>query len=260
MISYTKDGEEYIVTDNNSILGADDKAGVVVLMYMIANKVPGVYWFFIGEERGGLGSRHVASNIDNYEFMKGKKKVVSFDRRNYFSVITKQMGVQCCSNQFAQDLCDELNKSGLKLSLDPTGVFTDSANFIDIVPECTNISVGYFSEHTHQEMQNMTYLEKLCKASVACDWEGLKSYRKLAFEGESFKKYGKLAKQLKNTIFYNFDTMRDEDDKFIFELEVNDVSPEHLKSDLNKLQKALSNNKIESKLIFSKGRIKIELE
>jgi hypothetical protein len=260
LISYTKDGEEYIVTDNNSILGADDKAGVVVLMYMIANKVPGVYWFFIGEERGGLGSRHVVNNIDNYEFMKGKKKVVSFDRRNYFSVITKQMGVQCCSNQFAQDLCGELNKSGLKLSLDPTGVFTDSANFIEIVPECTNISVGYFSEHTHQEMQNMTYLEKLCKASVACDWEGLKSYRKLAFEGESFKKYGKLAKQLKSTTFYNFDTMRDEDDKFIFELEVNDVSPEHLKSDLNKLQKALLNNKIESKLIFSKGRIKIELE
>jgi hypothetical protein len=259
LISYIKDGEEYIVTDGNSILGADDKAGVTVMMYMIANKVPGVYWFFIGEERGGLGSRHVVNNIDNYEFMKGKTKVVSFDRRNYFSVITKQMGLQCCSNEFAQELCSELNKSGLQLNLDPTGVFTDSANFIEMVPECTNISVGYFSEHTHQEMQNMTYLEKLCKAAVACNWQGFKPHRKLFFEAESFKKYERLAKELKKVVFYNFDTLKSEDDKFIFELEVSDSSPEHLKSDLTKLEKVLKSNRIETKLIFSQGRIKIEL-
>ena len=45
---------------------------------------------------------------------------------------------------FGESLCKELNKSGMKLGLRSLGVFTDSANFIDVVPECTNISVGYF--------------------------------------------------------------------------------------------------------------------
>jgi len=260
LVSYTKGGEEFIVTDGTSILGADDKSGVTVMMYMIANNVPGVYWFFIGEERGGLGSRYVSDNIQKYPFMVGKTKCVSFDRRNYHSVITKQMGVQCCSNEFAQQICDEMSKSGLKLSLDPTGVFTDSANFIEQIPECTNISVGYFNEHTHQEMQNMTYLESLCKASVSCNWGGIKVYRKLDEESVSFQKYRILIKQLKKTVFYNYDVMRSEEDKFVFEIEVSDVNFEHLQTDLSKLQTVLTNNKIQTNLKFHGSKIKIELE
>jgi len=260
LVSYNKNGEEFIVTDGTSILGADDKSGVTVMMYMIANNVPGVYWFFIGEERGGLGSRHVSNNIQNYPFMSGKTKCVSFDRRNYYSVITKQMGVQCCSNEFAQQICDQMSKSGLKLSLDPTGVFTDSANFIEQINECTNISVGYFNEHTHQEMQNMTYLESLCKAAVSCDWSGIKVHRKLADESETFKKYPQLVKELKRTNFYNFDTMRTEDDKFIFEMEVSDNNFEHLKTDLMTLQSLLLKNKIQTNLKFSGDKIKIEID
>ena len=260
LISYVKNDEEFIVTDGNSILGADDKAGVTVMMYMIANNVPGVYWFFIGEERGGLGSRHVSNNIQNYPFMSGKKKCVSFDRRNYHSVITQQMGLQCCSNEFAQQICDQMGKSGLKLSIDPTGVFTDSANFIDQINECTNISVGYFNEHTHQEMQNMTYLESLCKAAVSCNWSELKVYRKLEEESEAFQKYRNVSRLLKKTVFYNYDVTRSENDKFVFELEVTDVNSEHLKSDLVKLQNILHQNKIETKLKFAGSKIKIELE
>ena len=158
LIEYEKGGESFIATDGKSILGADDKAGVTVLMYMIQNNVPGVYWFFIGEERGGIGSRAVANNYGQYSFMQKIKKVVSFDRRNYYSVITQQMGVPCCSNEFARSLCKEMNSHGMNLDLDATGVFTDSANFIDLVPECTNISVGYFDEHRVSEHQNITQL------------------------------------------------------------------------------------------------------
>ena len=31
----------------------------------------------------------------------------------------------------------------LLYATDPTGIFTDTANFVDIIPECTNISCGY---------------------------------------------------------------------------------------------------------------------
>jgi hypothetical protein len=260
LISYEKGGEEYIVTDGKSILGADDKAGVTVLMYMIAHNIPGVYWFFIGEERGGLGSRHVSNNIQNYPFMAGKTKCVSFDRRNYHSVITQQMGVQCCSNEFAKEICDEMSKSGLKLSIDPTGVFTDSANFIEQINECTNISVGYFNEHTHTEMQNMTYLINLCEAAISCDWKNLKTHRKLAEESESYKKYRNIARLLKRTTFYNYDVIRTEEDKFIIEIEVSDVNPEHLKSDLVKLQNLLYSNKLHPNLTFGGTKIKVELD
>ena len=261
LVSYTKDSEEFIVTDGTSILGADDKSGVTILMYMIAKGVPGVYWFFIGEERGGLGSRHVANNIDNYPFMKGKMKCVSFDRRNYFSVITKQMGVDCCSNEFAQQICQQMTANGLKMNLDPTGVFTDSANFIDLIPECTNISVGYFNEHTHQEMQNMTFLEKLCKASVACNWAGMTVHRKMSSDLESFGKYKKLASDLKKSVFYNYDTLTPEDDGFSFELEVSDVDFEHLDTDLYKFQNLLKKNGVDpnKKLSLSQNRIKIQI-
>jgi hypothetical protein len=153
-----------------------------------------------------------------------------------------------------------LGKSGLKLSIDPTGVFTDSANFIDQINECTNISVGYFNEHTHQEMQNMTYLESLCKAAVSCNWSELKVYRKLEEESEAFQKYRNVSRLLKKTVFYNYDVTRSENDKFVFELEVTDVNSEHLKSDLVKLQNILHQNKIETKLKFAGSKIKIELE
>src|ERR1035437_5951846 len=37
-----------IKTDGTSILGADDKAGVSCMLYMIDRKIPGLYYFFLG--------------------------------------------------------------------------------------------------------------------------------------------------------------------------------------------------------------------
>ena len=61
----------------------------------------------------------------------------------------------------------------LKLSPDDTGVLTDSAQFMDIVSECTNISVGYYREHTTSESQDIEYLQKLCKVVCKINWENL---------------------------------------------------------------------------------------
>jgi len=115
LLSVQKDGDEIIMTDGTSILGADDKAGVTVMLYMMAHNVPGVYYFFIGEERGGIGSYKLAAAYNKYEHLKDLKRCVSFDRRNYFSVITRQSYRQCCSDEFAKALAGELNKSGLNV-------------------------------------------------------------------------------------------------------------------------------------------------
>ena len=260
LVGYKKDGQDFIMTDGTSILGADDKSGVAVIMYMIANNVPGVYWFFYGEERGGIGSGKVAMDYESYPFMKKVKKMISFDRRNYYSVITSQMGLECCSNDFAQSLCGELNKSGLKLNLDPTGVFTDSANFIDVIPECTNVSVGYFNEHTHDELQNITYLERLAKACVAADWSKLTVKRKIGIDDSLRGKYGKLIADFKKMIFYNVDSIKGADGKVVIDLEINDSDINHLYRDLAQMQELFSSHRLDPDIKFYDEHIKIELE
>jgi hypothetical protein len=171
LVTYIDKNEKFISTKGNTILGADDKAGVTIMLYMIENKIPGLYYFFIGEESGGIGSYKLATNNNNS--LKNIKRCVAFDRRGYNSVITHQMMSRCCSDVFANALCEEFNKHGMKLRKDDTGIFTDSANFVGLIPECTNISVGYYNEHTSKEYQNLTYLENLCEAVLKVDWENL---------------------------------------------------------------------------------------
>jgi hypothetical protein len=159
-----------IKTDGKSILGADDKAGVTVMLYMIEKGVPGLYYFFIGEEVGCIGSS-MASDLD----LSNYKKCVSFDRRGYNSIITNQMGGNCCSKEFARELSDRLNyiNPTFNFKPDPTGILTDSASFMEKIPECTNISVGYFNEHRLNESQDISFLIKLCQSVVKIDWSSL---------------------------------------------------------------------------------------
>jgi len=173
LLTYEENKQKFVITGGKSILSADDKAGVTVMLYMIANNVPGLYYFFLGEERGGIGSGLLASDFHLHEHLKGINKCVSFDRRNYHSVITHQGSRRCCSDAFANSLCDEFNKHGLTMKLDNGGLFTDSANFIEHIMECTNVSVGYFREHSVDEIQNITFLRKLCTACVKVNWSDL---------------------------------------------------------------------------------------
>ena len=194
-------GDEIIYTDGSTILGADDKSGVAVMLYMMDQNVPGLYYFFMGEERGGIGSGLLSSVYEQVEYLKNIKRCVSFDRRDVCSVITSQLGRTCCSDEFGTALAKQYNSHGLNLSLDPGGIYTDSASFIDQIPECTNISVGYYSEHTGKERQNINYLERLAKASVQVDWNSLPTTRKIGIDEETIRKYGKLINDIKATPF-----------------------------------------------------------
>ena len=166
---------DFIKTDGKSILGADDKAGMTIISYMISKGIPGVYFFFIGEEVGCVGSKKLAENWQKTEFSARIKKVVSFDRRGTDSVITHQMFGRCCSEEFAEELSHRLNQTGfsLKMRPDETGILTDSAKFTQLVPECTNISVGYYNEHTFSEIQDMSFLRRMAQAACQIDWETL---------------------------------------------------------------------------------------
>jgi len=172
-VNHVFDGD-LIKTDGKTILGADDKAGVTIMLYMIQNKIPGLYYFFLGEEVGCVGSKKV-SGIHKTEPLSNIKKVISFDRRGTDSIITFQASSRCCSDTFGKALADQLNlnESTFKYRTDPTGLYTDSAQFTSIYPECTNISVGYYSEHTFMERQDIEHLTKLAEACLKVDWKSL---------------------------------------------------------------------------------------
>lgn len=164
----------YIKTDGKSILGADDKAGMVILLNMIEHKVPGLYYFFIGEEVGCIGSRKASLRTS---FFQNYDRIISFDRRGTTSVITHQSSRRTCSDSFANALSAEFSKRGIWVKPDDTGVYTDSAEFASVIKECTNISVGYGKEHTNQEYQDIDYLERLCAAVLKIDFESLPTSR-----------------------------------------------------------------------------------
>lgn len=173
-----EDTKDFVKTDGNSILGADCKIGVAIMIKMIEARVPGWYVFHSQEESGCLGSGWLKSK-ENKWLLK-PNKCVAFDRRDYDSIVTHQCGSRTASDEFAEALaeCLDLSEHGYnKMEPDPTGMFTDSYEYENCIPECTNISVGYFNQHTNKECQDITFAELLLQKCIATDWESLPVHR-----------------------------------------------------------------------------------
>ena len=165
---------QYIgVNDKNSnCLGADDTAGVWLMLELIRAGKEGLYVFHRAEEVGGKGSSFIARNTP--DLLKNIKCVIALDRKGTRDVITHQ-GTRCCSDTFAQSLADALD---MKFELSDKGLFTDSANYTDIVGECTNLSVGYENAHSDKEILDMAFLQNLSNKLVALDYSKLVYDRK----------------------------------------------------------------------------------
>lgn len=140
---------------NSSCLGADNGAGCFILTKLAKAQVPGLYIWHYGEERGGLGSSALVKATP--ELVDGVQMAFAFDRRGIDSVITHQRGGRCCSEAFGKSLMAQL--PGYRL--DPGGIFTDTANYRELIPECTNLSIGFQSEHTSNEQLNFLHVMRL---------------------------------------------------------------------------------------------------
>jgi len=169
----------YLCCANPSQLGADDGAGIWIMLNMIAANIAGLYIFHRDEEIGGLGSLH----IQHYEteILDGIKNAIAFDRRGTNSIVTHMLYQRCCSNGYAQALSKAL---GMAHELDDAGGFTDVSQYIGLIAECTNISVGYINEHTTTEQLNHVYLVKLRDKLLKINWQELsKPNTKTFFSG-----------------------------------------------------------------------------
>lgn len=179
---FFKDG--LFCKEDNQPLGADDAAGNWLMFNMISYGVPGIYAFFRGEERGGIGSSYCAKHRP--DLFDSVKCAIAFDRRGTQSIITHQGAGRGCSDEFGKSLASIL-KMGHQL--DPTGIYTDTAEFFEIVPNCTNISVGYNNEHTKKETLNKKYIELLRDQLIMADWSKL-DHTKPVPDQIDFSSYG----------------------------------------------------------------------
>lgn len=168
---------------DGACLGADDGAGCALLMHLLHAHVPGYYIFTQGEERGGIGAKFLADHSP--ELLGQFDRAIAFDRRGIDSVITHQGWGRCCSDEFASALSAELCADGVLMYLgDDTGVYTDTAEFVDIIPECTNISVGYMNEHSDRETLDIHHFTALAAAVVKIKWDALPTERDPKFVEE----------------------------------------------------------------------------
>ena len=138
------------VADDKSVLGADDRAGVWIMLQMlrkdimIANDYD--YLFCCDEEIGGVGSSVFAKdykhNLNNYNCF------ISLDRQG-----TDEVATYGYDND---DLIKVFKDVGY---VKARGTFTDCVNLSsesDIA--CVNLSVGYFNEHSSREIQHIDVL------------------------------------------------------------------------------------------------------
>ncbi len=156
-------------------LGADDGAGVWIMLEMIKEKVPGCYVFHRGEEQGGVGSRALLAK--EKDWLSEFDLAIAFDRPNDDEIITHQGGARCCSDKFGEALKAQFAKHGLKYKLSDRGVFTDTKVYRGVISECTNIGVGYYHQHGVDEYLDFGHLVRLRDACCKIDWESLPAER-----------------------------------------------------------------------------------
>jgi len=154
--------------EGSNCLGADDTAGIWLMLEMIKAGIAGTYIIHYGEEVGCIGSSALSRH--NPEFLRQFQAAIAFDRAGYGDVITHQMGQRTCSDAFATALSTQL---GGQYQPCDKGSYTDTYEYAHIIPECTNLSVGYFNQHTENESLDMGFLVALRNCLLKVDWDSI---------------------------------------------------------------------------------------
>ena len=132
----------------NTCLGGDDRAGVWIMLQLLRSPqaLDYDYVFCCDEEVGGHGSTAFAKEYK--ELINEYNAIISLDRA----------GVDDCATYGYNndELIKVFNKVGFK---EEWGSFTDCVNMSAVSDvACVNLSVGYFSEHSSRETQNISVM------------------------------------------------------------------------------------------------------
>jgi len=150
----------------SNCLGADDTAGIWIMIEMIKAKKPGTYIFHRGEEKGGIGSNYIAKH--EKDRLKKFKFAIAFDRHGTTDIITHHFGSRCASDEFATSVQNQFENQ-LPDYKGCHGIYTDTYNYMSDIGECSNLSVGYYNEHSSKEYIHVEHLVKLRDAIIQLD-------------------------------------------------------------------------------------------
>lgn len=132
------------ITAINSILGADDRVGVFIILKMLQLGYRPTIIFTHDEEKGTIGARHFAQDFSNI----GVKYLVQLDRKGK-GVVFYDNG----NEKFIDYILSFRDKEEF-------GSFSDISV---LCPMCNvsgcNLGVGYYNEHTNSEYQSIKDLE-----------------------------------------------------------------------------------------------------
>lgn len=192
-------GELFLATPEQGrkpgCLGADDGAGIYIMLRMLKANVPGSYVFHIGEERGCIGSNLMLTNHE--EFLKKHTHAIAFDRPNDEEVIVTQSNQECASTAAGTAIAAVLHTASggmVDLKVSHRGVVTDTKVYRYSIRECINIGVGYSKQHSSSEVQDIAYLECLTEAACKVDWSTIPVVRNFPVNryetGQGYGGYG----------------------------------------------------------------------
>jgi len=165
----------------SNCLGADDCAGIYAALRLIQAKVNATFIFHRDEESGGRGSSWLARNYPKW--LETFDVCLALDRRGTSDIIVSQSCGMCASDEFARGLADQLAMTHRPAD----GIFTDSANYTDLIAECSNLSIGYQNEHSRAETLDLNYLEQVIQKLIRVDWDSLPIAREPGDDGWDWK-------------------------------------------------------------------------
>lgn len=132
------------ITAINSILGADDRVGVFIILKMLQLGYKPTIIFTHDEEKGTVGARYFAQDFSDI----GVKYLVQLDRRGK-GVVFYDNGNERFINYI--------------LSFRDKEEFGSYSDISVLCPMCNvsgcNLGVGYYNEHTNSEYQSISDLE-----------------------------------------------------------------------------------------------------
>ncbi|MCZ4246876.1 hypothetical protein BXO87_01875 [Bacillus sp. GZB] len=158
MDSVSNIAKERVVYESNGtfyttkgILGADDRAGIAILLAVLRNVDKTAFEgtikvaFSREEEIGCVGSQ----NIDP-EWIKGSDLAIVVDRRGNKDIVVGNYSQAFCSNavgKFFED-CSALQDMNWEAT---EGGISDACTFAELNVNAVNLSAGYLNEHTEKE-------------------------------------------------------------------------------------------------------------
>lgn len=133
----------------SKVLGADDKAGVDILLKNIEDIN---FCFTVDEEIGCLGATALLSHEPFLDMVERTPCAIEYDRRNNADLIAY------CGTDLIQKV------ESLTHYKKAEGLFTDVTQWEDIIPS-VNLSVGYYGAHTGNEFLSIPQWQ-ICAATL----------------------------------------------------------------------------------------------